>query len=180
MKFTPAHSTIRWMVMVVPALLISAFVAGLAGGLAPVSAQACSWTGQWDTMGSDGIVTLMQAANQVAGKGTGEYYKGTVSGNTFTGGWSEYSDGTGDHGALQLTMDASCNSFTGLIGLNLSTSIDPSRSEPFKGTRVGGTPYNDTAADNRRRPATATGWHQLDCLLRVAGLYRRQPGWSDH
>lgn len=101
----------------------------------PASAQACTWTGQWDTKEASGIITLTQTGSQVSGGDGGNFsMTGTVSGNTLTGSWMYGAD----HGAIILTMDSSCNSFTGFEGLNGSTSVTPQTGNTYNGTRVGG------------------------------------------
>ena len=126
MKFTPARSIIRWMVMVVPALLIGALVAGLTGGLAPVSAQTCSWAGTW-TITSSGVIqagteTWSQSGTQVStNDGAGDQLNATVSGNSLNGLWKH----GGDQWAFTATMDPSGTSFKGFIGPYGSSSVNP-------------------------------------------------------
>jgi len=77
-------------------------------------------------------VTLTQTGNQVTGDdGFGDQIGGTASGNRFTGRWSHGSDG----GALDLTMDSSCNRFSGTFGWP-----PPRPAEPFTASRLSGAP----------------------------------------
>jgi hypothetical protein len=84
------------------------------GGTNGGANQSCSWAGQWST-DSNGTVTLTQSGSQVSGGDGGNYsVSGTVSGNSFAGGW-KYG---GDFGDLNATMDSSCNKITGTQGGN--------------------------------------------------------------
>ena len=103
-------------------------------GFIPATAQACSWTGTWRRLEGTGtaVVTLTQTGNEVTGDdGVGDPISGTVSGNRFTGRWSHGSDG----GALELTMDASCNRLSGTFGW-----APPRAPDPFTATRLSGAP----------------------------------------
>jgi hypothetical protein len=75
----------------------------------------CSWTGTWNT--NFGEMELKQEGAIVTGTYTHDQgrIRGTVSGNTLTGTWSEapsYSP-TQDAGKMQLVMSEDCNSFRG-------------------------------------------------------------------
>jgi hypothetical protein len=97
----------------------------------------CNWGGTWDTHGANGIITLTQNGSQVTGGDGGAFgLNGTVSGADLTGTWSYGSD----HGAIMLTMDSSCNSFSGFEGLNGSTSVTAQTGNSYTGTRLSGSP----------------------------------------
>ena len=75
----------------------------------------CSWTGIWET--NFGDMELVQEGSTVTGSYTHDQGRisGTVSGNTFTGTWSEapsYSP-SNDAGGVQLVMAEGCTSFRG-------------------------------------------------------------------
>ena len=94
-------------------LIMGAFLP--ATGLADDDLGNYSWEGEWDS--NWGHMVIAQNGNQVTGTYTFEngIISGTVSGNTFTGTWSEapsYS-APNDAGDLILEMDANGKSFSG-------------------------------------------------------------------
>src|SRR5262245_5498007 len=110
--------------------LVALLLAGLLRDAPPVAAQACSWTGTWRSSAAGATVTLMQSGNQVTGDdGNSDQINGTVTGNRLTGRWTH----GGDSGAIDWTMDASCNSFTGTFGSNSGRPADS-----FSATRLTG------------------------------------------
>ena len=124
----------------VPAISTILAAASLLLGFMPVAAQACNWTGTWRRIEGTGtaVVTLTQTGNQVTGDdGFGDQVSGMVSGNRFTGRWTHGSDG----GALDLTMESSCNRLSGTFGWP-----PPRPAEPFNATRLSGAPAAPTAA----------------------------------
>ncbi len=83
--------------------------------LSCASAQATGWTGTWDT--NWGTMVLNQVGNQVSGTYTWDtgHIQGTVSGDVFTGTWSEepsYSP-PDDAGDVQLTISGDGQSISG-------------------------------------------------------------------
>jgi hypothetical protein len=114
---------------------------------------------------------LTQNGSQVTGDdGNGDQLTGTVSGNTFTGRWTH---GT-DFGAVTATMDPSCNSFTGFVGLNGSTSVTSGSGQSFNRTRVGGsTPTTTTTTP----PTTNNGQLQKLGGVDLSG-YCRSLGYT--
>lgn len=84
------------------------------GPVQPVPSGA--WTGKWDT-GHNGLMTLTQTGNSVTGvyEHEGGRITGIVSGNVFTGTWSEAPSyrPPDDAGDMEFTLAADGKSFTG-------------------------------------------------------------------
>lgn len=76
-------------------------------------------------------MTLTQTGSQVTGSDGSDDFSGTVAGMKVTGRWSHGSDG----GPFELTMESSCNRFTGLW----NQDANPRRTE-LNGTRTSGSP----------------------------------------
>ncbi|HLC30384.1 MAG TPA: hypothetical protein VJM51_06360 [Dehalococcoidia bacterium] len=102
----------------------------------PPATSSCSWTGDWST--EFNAVHLTQSGSTATG--TYEWdsgrITGTVSGNQFSGRWSESPSYTepSDAGRFIFTISADCNSFTGTWGYGSSST-----GGSWSGTRMSAT-----------------------------------------
>ena len=120
---------------------------------APATVSNCSWTGTWST--TFNAMHLTQSGSTVTG--TYEWdsgrITGTVSGNQFSGRWSEapsYAEPS-DAGRFVYTMSADCKSFTGTWGYG-----DASTGSSWNGTRTSTTVPAPVATATPTATAPAT------------------------
>lgn len=93
---------------------------------ATATARPCNWTGTWDT--AYGALTLTQSGSTLTGTYGANKLNATVNGSTVSGKWSTASTS----GALQFTMAAGCNAFTGTWGYGTASA----GAGEWNGTRV--------------------------------------------
>ncbi|MCX6701562.1 MAG: FecR family protein, partial [Methanomicrobiales archaeon] len=92
------------------------------------ASAACDLTGTWDFITESSTLTLVitQSGSSVHGNYNANSGKldGTMSGNTFTGRWSEAPTYTGpkNAGGFVITVSGDCATFTGTCGLDQSST----------------------------------------------------------
>ena len=144
---------------------------------APVSSQTVDLTGSWDMGGPDGVwgfgkcMALSQSGSQVTGNYIHEQGRvtGTVTGNTFSGTWSEAPTYTGetDSGKFIVTISSNGNSFSGTTGYgNSLTGYSWSGTKSSAVCPVTTVPLSVTAIS----PSTGTNDHSITATVTGTGF----------
>jgi hypothetical protein len=146
------------------------------------TASACDLTGTWDFVGIDThTLVITQSGNTIHGDYVDQSGKidGVLSGNSFTGTWSESPTykGPNDAGKFVLTLASDCNSLSGTWGYDQASTGGHTWVGTKKSGSTGGSTGQATSVEGKKAPLSMVTMLGALCVAIVLlGIRSRRKG----